>query len=124
MARRQRHDRVETALQPGPVLLQRGVFQARAASSDLAGAPKKMAQRGRENPVPGINGIWGVAQEMGEADLVFPPRQPHLAAVAVGPSTGSGARNLGGNHPKMSPERFCPAGIGDKHRAVAVMEHP
>ena len=119
MRRLARHEVVETRLEPRGVGFQRGVGQALASSADATGAPKQMAQVGREDIVAGVDGVLHVADEMGEADLMFLVGQAHLPAIAVG-------------HPEIRPEiaeeildhRLGPRGLGEEDGAVVVMEHP
>src|SRR5712692_6753320 len=57
---------------------------------DFAGAAEKLAQARRECGVAGIDGILGIADEMGEADLMVLLGPIHLGGEPVGnPKIGS-----------------------------------
>src|SRR5208283_3877182 len=72
-----------------------------------------------ENIVSTVDGVLHVADEMGEADLIFLVRPTQLAAIAIG-------------HPVVRPKiaeeildhLLGPRRLGDKDGAVAVMKHP
>ena len=114
-----RQNPVEACVQPGLIGFQGRVPQMRPLLSDSAGASQQMAQIGRDDGVALIDGVLHIADQMGEADLMFLARKTHLPAIAVrnpliGPDIAQELRNHG-----LGARR-----LGLEDRAVTVMEHP
>ena len=94
MGWRDAEQRIEAGVELVAVGAQRGVGERGAPSADRASPLQELTQAGREGCIAGVNGVLGVANEMGEADLVvgFGPTQ--LRAVAVGdPEVRTSPRN-------------------------------
>jgi hypothetical protein len=119
MGQRKTHEFVAAGVEPRGIGFQGRVGDPFSSPPDPAGAAQQMPQRGREDVVPGVDGILHVADEMREADLIVHARPAHLPAVAVG-------------HPEIEPEVaeevlhhfFRARGRGDEKRAVVMVEDP
>jgi hypothetical protein len=70
MGRCEAHQAVELGVELVGIAAQCGVGELRAPFADGAGALEQFAQAGREGAVAGIDGVLGVANEVGEADLI------------------------------------------------------
>lgn len=111
--------RIELGVEPGAVGLQGGVGEPLAAATDLAGPLQQVLQAGGKRDVAGVDSILGVADEMGEADLVIGLGPAHLRAVAVGHPNG------GAHVAEEVRHQVLAAAVADHEAAVlVVMEGP
>ena len=98
---------------------QGGVGERWAAAADGAGPLQQVLQAGREGDVAGVDGVLGVADEMGEADLMVAFGPAHLGAVAIGdPEVGTDVAE------EVRDHVLAAAGADDEAAVVAVMEDP
>ena len=102
MRRFSRHEVVEARFEPGRVSFQRGVGESLASLTEATGATEQVAKIGSENIVSSVDGVLRVADEMGEADLVFLGRPAQLAAVTIGDP------EVGAQSPRKSATTFLP----------------
>ena len=63
---------------------QGGVGQTGASPSDPHGPLQQGRDAGREAIITGVDGVLGVAQQMGQTDLMVCGRPSHLRGEAVG----------------------------------------
>ena len=97
---------VEPAVEVGAVLGEGGVLQLRAPLADGDGAAQQLLKARRETGIAGIDGVLGIAQQMGKAQLAF-VSMLGLRRIAVGnPDIGLGFAEEIGQH--------CAATIGDQ----------
>ena len=80
VGRRGAEQDIELGVELVAIDAQGGVGKRRVPAADRAGLLQQRAQAGREGGVAGVDGILGVADQMGEADLVVGPAQPICAA--------------------------------------------
>src|ERR1019366_3113331 len=112
-------DFVEARLQSTGVAYQRGVRQFGAPRRDLAGLAEQMPQVRADDAVAAVDRVLHVANEMGEADLIFLFGPSQLAGVAVGdPVLRSEVAE------KISDDALRPRGLRDEDGAVVMVEHP
>src|ERR1700674_3789379 len=119
MARRDAQQSVETGVELVSIGPQRGIGELRSPSGDGAGALEQLAQAGREGGVAGLDSVLGIADEMGEADLMVLLGPIHLGGEAVGnPEVRAVlAQELFDHGPAA-------VGVDDEAGVLAVMEHP
>ncbi|MDB5393513.1 MAG: hypothetical protein JWM91_1019 [Rhodospirillales bacterium] len=81
----------ETAVEIGAVPCKGTILEVASPSTDGDGAQQQALEVGGETGIAFIDGVLGVAQQMGEADLAL-GAMAVLAAIAVGaPDLGRGA---------------------------------
>src|SRR5437899_3085831 len=81
---------VEPAVEVGAVLDEGGVLQLRAPLADGDGAAQELMEARCETGVAGIDGVLGIAQQVGKTKLAFVP-MPGLCGITVGnPHIGFG----------------------------------
>src|SRR6266481_3342262 len=81
---------VEPAVEVGTVLDQGGVLQPWAPLADGGGAAQELLEARCETGVSGVDGVLGIAQQMGKAKLAF-VAMPGLCRITVGnPDIGLG----------------------------------
>ena len=98
---------------------QSGVVPLVAPSGFIAGHSDEVAKRGCEHAVALVHDILGVAQEMGEADLLVFLGPAGLGAVAIG---DPGVRT---NFAEELLDRLLGAsGMGEETGVLTVMENP
>src|SRR3954465_13589871 len=90
-----------------------------APPPDFAGAAQELAQARRERGVAGIDGVLGIPDEMGEADLMILLGPIHLRREPVGnPEIGTVfAQELFDHSPAA-------AGMDDEAGVLGMMEDP
>src|SRR5882757_6213848 len=96
--RRFGEETVEPAVEIGAILLEGGVLEGLSPSADGDGALQEGLEAWCEDGIAVIDGVLGVTQEMGEADLPLQPMAV-LGRIAVGyPDLWHGAAQEVGDH--------------------------
>ena len=80
----QGHDPVELGFEASFVGFERDIVERVAPLGLLASHADEVAQAGSKNTVALVDDLLGVAQEMGEADLLLFPGPAGLGGVAIG----------------------------------------
>jgi hypothetical protein len=113
------HQAVERGVERVGIAAQCGVGELRATTGDGGGALEQLAHAGREGAIAGVDGVLGLADEVGEADLMILLGPPHLGCEPVG---NPELRAIS----SQEPLDHGPAAVGmdDEAGPVGVMEPP
>ena len=116
---RQAQQTVEPSIEIGVVGFERAVGEPVAPTSDRAGALQQPLQPRSERRIALVDGPLRVADEVGEAKLLFLPGPAGLAAQAIGnPIVGPPFAQ------KAFHDRFGAVRVDDEDGGVAIVEHP
>jgi hypothetical protein len=88
MGRNAAEQRIEFGVELVAIGSQGGVGERRTAAPDCAGSLQQRAETRSKSNIAGVDGILGVADEMGETDLVVTPGPAQLRAEAIGDPEG------------------------------------
>jgi hypothetical protein len=116
--RRRRHDPIEPTVEVIETVLQGGVLQRLASSTDGDGPQQQPAERRAERRIAALDGVFGIAEQMRQRDLPQ-DAMAALAAEHIGdPNLGADGAEQRGDH------RLARAGLDHMQRRRGADEHP